>query len=75
MNVIRGKHVGMLPRGVKVLQDSATHHTAERTRQEIKTKGWKTLEHSLTAFLPVQKAEETFFSKMILSDEERKVTQ
>jgi histone-lysine N-methyltransferase SETMAR len=35
----------MLIRGVRLLHDSATHHTAGKTRETIEKMGWEILEH------------------------------
>jgi histone-lysine N-methyltransferase SETMAR len=42
---IRRKRVGMLTRGVKLLHDNATPHTAGKTRETIEKMGWEILKH------------------------------
>jgi hypothetical protein len=46
---VRRKRVGMLTRGVKLLHDNATPHTAGKTRETIEKMGWEILKHPLTA--------------------------
>jgi histone-lysine N-methyltransferase SETMAR len=42
---IRRKRVGMLTRGVKLLHDNATPHTARKTRETIQKMGLGIIEH------------------------------
>jgi hypothetical protein len=42
---IRQKCVGILARGVRLLRDNATPHTAGKTRETIEKMGWEILEH------------------------------
>jgi hypothetical protein len=46
---IHRKRVGMLTRGVKILHDNATPHTAGKTRETIEKMCWKFLNTPLTA--------------------------